>query len=132
MLTSFESITQDITEKERTEILPLVVTLLQNSQGKEKAVKNWQIEAMLRDFEGIYISSVKIRKLIHVIHVEGLVKRLMATSKGYFVTNDIEEYKKYIESREQRERNIHSATKACRQCLDEWQNNNIQQLRMEI
>ena len=131
MLTNFEEITKDITAKERAEILPLVVSILINSQGKENAVKNWQIIDMLKLFENVKTNSVKIRKLIHVIHIEGLVKRLMATSKGYFVTTDIEEYKKYIESREQRERNIHSATKACRQCLHEWQNNS-HQTKLEI
>ena len=126
MLTNFESITKDITPKERTEILPCVVSILKNSQGKENAVKNWQIIEMLGAFGNIKTNPVKIRKLIHVIHVEGLVKRLIATSHGYFITNDIEEYKKYIESREQRERNMHSATKACRQCLSEWQGNSRQ------
>ena len=130
MLTNFEAITKDITDRERKEILPLIILPLRISQGKENAVTNWQIVEMLKDF-GIKTNEVRIRKLIHVIHIEGLVKRLMATSKGYFVTTDINEYKKYIESREQRERNIHSATKACRQCLHEWQSNS-QQTKLKL
>ena len=131
MLINFESITKDITAKERVEILPLVVQLLRGKVGKERAVKNKQLIKWLKS-QDVKTNEVKIRKIIHIIHIEGLVKRLIATSRGYFVTTDINEYKKYIESREQRERNIHSATKACRQYLNEWQSNNTQQLRMEM
>ena len=132
MLTNFERLTQDITEKERTETLPLVVQLLRGKVGKDKAIKNKQLIKKLIYRYGIKISEVKIRKIIHIIHTEGLIKRLMATSKGYFVTNDIEEYRKYIESRQQRERNINAATRACQQYLREWEGNNIGQMKMEM
>ena len=131
MLTNFESITKDITKKERAEILPLVISSLSRRAGKEHTVTNKQLIKWLA-ISNIKTNEIRIRKIIHVIHVEGLVKRLMATSKGYFVTTDIEEYKKYIESREQRERNIHLATKACRQYLKEWESNNVHQMQLEM
>lgn len=131
MLTNFERITQDITEKERAEILPLVVQLLRGKVGKERAVKNRQLVKWLRS-QDVKVTEVKIRKIIHIIHIEGLVKRLMATSRGYFVTTDIEEYRRYVDSRGQRERNIHAATKACQEYLRDWEYNNVHQMELQL
>lgn len=46
----------------------------------------------------IDITDARIRKIINYIRVNKLIVNLLATSKGYFISNDFEEINKYKES----------------------------------
>ena len=49
------------------------------------------------------LSGARVRKIVNYIRMSGMVPRLMATSKGYYVSNDREELLSYVESLRQRE-----------------------------
>ena len=51
---------------------------------------------------GYKVSEARIRKLIHYIRVNRLVKNIIATSKGYYIATTEEEIKSFVESLQQR------------------------------
>lgn len=99
MIENFEEYTHDLTEYE-LQLVPKFVNSFQNKIGKENAVTAKTIEAKMK------VSGPRIRKIINYIRNRGLVEGLVASSSGYYITNDIEEVKKYIESLDGREQAI--------------------------
>ena len=112
MITNFEEITHELTPKEVNIILPLVAECLQNAVGKDSALTNHKIAVKLRYENGIIISSPRIRKIIHEIRVNHIVRGLLATSKGYYISNDISEIQTYIASLIQRNNSVHHVINA--------------------
>jgi len=103
MLSNFEEITRELNPEEERK-LPLVESIVKVATH-EKPVTNAAIRAELDRYD-IKLGEPRIRKMIHKIRVTGRVKNLVATSAGYYVSEDREELKKYIESLGQRMRSI--------------------------
>lgn len=99
MITGFESYTYDLTDNEK-ELVPLFVRSFQKRIGKENAVTATDIQKKL------IISGPRIRKIIHYITVNYLVRGLIGTSNGYYISKDKEEVKRAILSLGQREEAI--------------------------
>ena len=97
MLKSFEKQTHKVTDYEEKTILPLLVNGLKKKIGKENSITNSKICKSLTS-KGFIITEARVRKLIFLIRKEGLVPRLIASSKGYWVTNDINEIQNWISS----------------------------------
>lgn len=114
MITNFEDITEGLTTHENTVILPKLIELLRWRRGKENAVTNRKLVNLLTAM-GHDIQESRIRKLINQIRVHGLVKNLLATSKGYYVSNDPKEINKYILSLRERAVAINSVADALTQ-----------------
>jgi hypothetical protein len=104
MIIGFDKETHELTEKE-LKLLPTVVSGLQKKIGKENAVTNKQMVDGLKKY-GIKTSGPRIRKIIHHIRITGTIERLMATSNGYYISNDINELDDYIKSLVQRSESI--------------------------
>uniref|UniRef100_A0A6M3IUP4 Putative endonuclease n=1 Tax=viral metagenome TaxID=1070528 RepID=A0A6M3IUP4_9ZZZZ len=104
MIDLFEDITYELTPYELEQVA-LFVTSFQKRVGKDKIISNAQIQAHYKKLGGP-MSGVRVRKIINYIRNEGLVSCLVANSKGYYVSNDPEEVKRYINSLKQRERAI--------------------------
>ena len=102
MIKSFERHTNRLTDFERKEILPKVVTILSNRIGRDKALKNGTIVGMLDNA----ITPPDMRKIINYIRRSGLVKGLVANSMGYYVAESEQELIEYEQSLEGRERAI--------------------------
>lgn len=102
MIKSFERHTKRLTDFERKEILPKVVTILSNRIGKDKALKNGTIIGMLDNATTL----PRMRKIINYIRRSGLVKGLVANSTGYYVAESEQELIEYEQSLEGRERAI--------------------------
>lgn len=100
MINNFEDYTQELTDYELT-LVPIIVKGLSTKLGKHNAITN---EVMTEKMKGAghKVSTPRMRKIIHHIRVTGLVECLMATSKGYYISNDIEELKEYVNSLHQR------------------------------
>jgi prefoldin subunit 5 len=64
---------------------------------------------------GYQIGEVRVRKIINHIRNNGLVECLIATGKGYYVTESIQEMETYIESVKNRE----DAIRAMRLSMEE-------------
>lgn len=106
MVDCFEKETAPLTEYEEQTLLPIMVKCLNRHRGKEQAISNRKMVEGLESFGYNVGGSARIRKLINHIRVNGLVECLMATSNGYYITEDPLEMKRYIESLQGREEAI--------------------------
>lgn len=93
MIHGFEDETAALTPKERL----LVGDFIKGMTGRSKKdiVTADEIIRRMRG-KGIRLSGPRVRKIINYIRAHGLVKNLVATSKGYYVETDQEELKKYV------------------------------------
>jgi carbamoylphosphate synthase small subunit len=97
MLAGFEDITQDLNEYEEQKLLPLFVSSLARRRGKSNAITNKQIVQILKD-RSIIVSDVLVRKIISHIRTNCMVEGLLASSSGYWVSEDPREIEKYQDS----------------------------------
>ena len=105
MLEFFEEYTAALTEEERQTLLPLMVRSLKQHVGRENAVTNKRMREGLEAW-GYKVSDARIRKLINHIRRYSRVECLMATGKGYYVTEDVAELEQYLKSLEKRAKAI--------------------------
>jgi len=112
MIKGFEHITFNLTKAEKETLLPRIYAGLKSRIGKENAISSTMMVKKLKSegFKGV--TDVRIRKVIHEIRFYHIIKRLVSSSKGYYVTNDLKELKDYIISRRQREFNQRNGTDA--------------------
>jgi hypothetical protein len=104
MIPGFETETAALTEYELT-LIPMFCKGFANKVGKENAITNKSIIAGFKNL-GIKLSESRVRKIINHIRVNGLIACLMATSDGYFISNDEGEIRSFIDSLISRERAI--------------------------
>lgn len=101
MITNFEDVTEGLSKEETKIILPKVIELVRWRNGKKNAVCNRQLVNILNAL-GHNVTEPRIRKIINQIRLKGLVNNLLASSKGYYVSNDPDEIKKYVASLRER------------------------------
>jgi hypothetical protein len=97
MIQGFEEQTEELTQYEVEVLVPIMVKGLSTKIGQDNAITNIKIRSRLRE-KDIDITDSKIRKIINYIRVNKLIVNLLATSKGYFISNDPAEINKYKES----------------------------------
>jgi len=100
MINGFEEETSPLTEEE-LRLVPKFVNSFTSKIGEEMAVSSKEIEEKFRNI-GIRITGPRIRKIVNYIRLNHLVKNLIATSKGYYVEDNPEKLKRYVESLRQR------------------------------
>ena len=114
MIVTFETQTKPLNEYEREKLLPIMVKCLARHIGKKRAISNSQMCAKMAVC-GYKIGETRVRKLINHIRNNGLVERLVASGKGYYVAESIKEMEAYIESVKNRE----EAIRAMRMSMEE-------------
>lgn len=102
MIITYETQTKPLTEYEKDTLLPIMVKCLSKRIGKDKVITNAEMCAKMAIY-GYKIGETRVRKIINHIRNNGLVECLIATGKGYYVTESIEEMEAYIESVKNRE-----------------------------
>jgi len=107
MINGFEKETHDLSQYEISILVPQVVEILINKIGKQNSITNDRIREIINQHKVILTNS-RLRQIIHYIRIKGLVKCLIATNKGYYISNDVEEFMSYIDSLTQRENSIRS------------------------
>lgn len=117
MLYGFEKITADLSDYERYTLLPIMTKCLERKVGKENAITNRVICEKMSEC-GYDIGEVRVRKIINYIRVMDLVPRLLATSKGYYVSRDKKELSLYIESLKDRAAAILAVADALKRQMD--------------
>lgn len=110
MIQGFEIETAPLSEYERNILLPIIVSSLKNS-SKQNPIKNKLYTRWLKA-GGYEIEEARFRKIVSAIRRENLVPNLIASSKGYYVTNDPDEIDSYIQSLRSRARAINSLADA--------------------
>jgi hypothetical protein len=105
MIKGFEEYTGELTEYEQEFILPIVHDILSTTIGKENAITNKQIVWKLK-FVDMKTSEPRVRHMIHILRVSDTISQLIATSNGYYITNDPDELKAYLDSLDDRLKHI--------------------------
>lgn len=100
MITNFEEITADLSVAELVAI-PHLVKLI---EGADCPLKNKAMCVFLNSIPTLDFKATdsRVRKFLNYIRIKKLVKNLIATSKGYYITHDekeIERYKKSLQER---------------------------------
>lgn len=97
MITGFEGYTQELSEYEINSVLPRIYSVLHWRKGEELAIRNNEVVYWLKN-NNIKTTEPRIRKILHIIRTSGMIKGVVATSKGYYIANTEQEWEKYIVS----------------------------------
>ena len=100
MLKGFEEHTTDLTDYELKVMVPAFLDGFTNKQIVERMKDKY------------HVNDVVVRKIISHIREEGLMPGLVASSKGYYLTDDPKDIERYIESLDGRETKIRQVKKA--------------------
>jgi hypothetical protein len=100
MVIGFEEETAELTDLEK-KAAKLIALGLNARIGREAAITNAQIIKAMNK-KGYDLNSARIRKIIRYIRIEHMVRNLIATSKGYYVSKDRQEITKYRQSLRER------------------------------
>lgn len=104
---------EPLSEYEENTLLPIMVECLNRHVGKENAVNNSYMCSRLKQF-GYKANPVMVRKIINRIRVNDEIDCLIASSSGYYISDDPVEVQGYIESLKDRE----GAIRAMRNALE--------------
>lgn len=118
MLHGFEDITAELTPDELA-LVPLFVKGFGDKLGEENAVTSKQIIRSLEkrrinaiqsgeDAMPVTVTGPRIRKIVNHIRMHGLVRNLVATSRGYFIETDPSKIAKYKQSLKARAKAINA------------------------
>lgn len=113
MINGFEEETKPLDDFEKSLLIPFKNSF-ERKIGKEKAITSAEIIKGIEASYGKKLGGARVRKIVNHLRTEGIVKRLVASSKGYYIENNRDELLKYCDSLEQRAREILRVSKALR------------------
>jgi hypothetical protein len=116
MIQGFAPQTEPLTDYERDTLLPVICRGLSNKIGEAMAVANATITKAMRS-AGYQLNEARVRKIINHIRTNGMIKLLVATSKGYYIATKREEVEQYIDSLKGREYAIRAVRESMEQQL---------------
>ena len=93
MITNFEEFTEELTSDELATISKVceVLSIYTKSNPIKSPVLVDKVNSELRNIHSpVQINAVRLRKLIHVIRANGTLP-VIATSKGYYVSYDVDD-----------------------------------------
>ncbi len=98
MLKLFKNITEELTELEKSTMVPMLVETLRQTDH-EHIRKGKDLCTWLKSF-GYGVSDARIRKMVNYIRVMNLMAPsvLIGTNQGYFITDDSHVIEDQIES----------------------------------
>jgi hypothetical protein len=108
MLNGFEHNTEELSAEE-LKLLPVLLKGFKCHQGAGNAITSRKIIEALDKKYGMKVSDVQIRKFASYIRIKRLLPGLIASSSGYYVTNNPADLKRHIESMIGRENAIRAA-----------------------
>lgn len=90
------------------ELVPGLVNIVNNRKGKDNAITAKELCGQVAKHTSQTLTGPRCRAIIHYIRINDLVPMLVASGKGYHVSQDLHECKRYIETLQQRAAAIHS------------------------
>lgn len=105
MIAGFENITHELSEYEKTTLLPIFIKGLSKKVGHRNAVTNKKMVQGVKKL-GHNINEARVRKLINYVRNHNLIPGLIASSKGYFISHNPDEVESYVQSLAQRANEI--------------------------
>lgn len=118
MITGFEEYTADLNDDEKR-LAESMAKGFANRIGKSQSITNHEIISAMKANKGITLKEAKVRKLVNYIRRAGLVPCLIASSSGYYVSQDAEEIREYIRSLSERAGAIDAVAKVMERQLNE-------------
>ena len=112
MINTFNEHTKRLSDDESNIYLPAILNFLRAAKGKENAITNGRLRGELEDFR-LKVGAARVRKIINHIRVFDKLSCLIASNRGYYVSDDPGEIERYIDSLRGRE----EAIKAVREAL---------------
>lgn len=108
MLTLFENITEELTDLEREKLVPMLIDTLKYSTI-ENPMKGKHIVGWFKS-SGINTTDVRLRKMVSYIRQCCILKDdvICASSRGYYISRDLVEIDKQIESIEGRRNQLNN------------------------
>jgi len=108
MITNFETITQELNQQE-LEFMPKLISGFKN-HTKNNPIKAFQIVTLCNQYligtdKKFRMNEPRLRKMCNYIRSNGILP-LIATSEGYYISNDNSEIQAQIDSLRQRARSI--------------------------
>lgn len=107
MIKNFEEHTVELSADEQ-KYAAIIVQRFNTKKGKQHIVTADMIIEGLKNHLGIEFKESRVRKMIQYIRLNNLVVGLIATSKGYFVADSVEEIQDWVNSLKSRENAIRS------------------------
>jgi hypothetical protein len=117
MIQGFNQQTEPLTDYERDTLLPVICRGLANKFGEKKAITSTTITRAMKG-AGYQLTEARLRKIINHIRINGMIRWLIATSKGYYIATSVDEMRQYIESLRGRE----NAIRAVRESMEKQLN----------
>jgi hypothetical protein len=117
MLNGFDRQTEPLNDYERDTLLPVICRGLKTKIGEARAITNAAITKAMKG-AGYQLNEARVRKIINHIRTTGMVKWLIATSKGYYIATSRQEMEDYIGSLRGRE----DAIRAVRESMEKQLN----------
>ncbi len=96
----------NVTNEIKRDIVPLVIKKLKTAKGRLRFISAPEIKNHLNKHYGLKIGHGTLRSVLHYIRINGIVKCLIATSQGYYITNNTLEMQAYLKSLRKRMRQI--------------------------
>lgn len=87
---------EHVTWEEKKLVIPLIVKRIRQAQRQKQQITNPHLCASLLKHNGIKVNAPIVRKLIHYIRINGIIKRLIAGKNGYFVSNNAKQISVYL------------------------------------
>ena len=119
MITNFDNITHELTDEEK-KLLPLIIKGFQTKTKSNPITGKEIVEAIMAKKQQLGIKSFsepRLRKLTNYIRSNGILP-LIATSNGYYVSNDIAEINAQIESLMDRSMAIRNSAEGLRKYIE--------------
>lgn len=110
MINGFEKETASLNEYERNTLLPIIASWLRKT-SISRPIVNRVATQWLRD-RGYECTEARFRKVVSTIRLENIVSNVIATSKGYYVSDDAGEIADYITSLRERAGSINAIADA--------------------
>ena len=94
--------TYQLSAYEQNVLLPILMKALKTKKGKKSAVTNKQIVQSVRKY-GLKINETSVIVLINHIRMNDLIAGLMASTVGYYITDNEQELMNYEVTLQKRE-----------------------------
>ena len=110
-IVNFELITAELTRDER-QLIKILIAGFKSHVGRNNAILSDEIVRRLNDKKATpkKVTGVRLRKMCNFIRSKGMLP-LIATSHGYFISNDSNEIRKQIQSLNERADAIRNSAK---------------------
>lgn len=92
--------------EDKNVVVPLLAKRLRTANRKKQAMTNEHLRNSMLKHHLIKIPAPKMRSLLHYIRVNGIVRNVIASNSGYYVSKSKEETQSYIKTLDSRIKEI--------------------------